>query len=87
MVKNLPTIAGGTGFDTWVRKMPWSRKWQPTPVGLPGEFHGQRSVVGFISPGMGLHEQLTLHYYTIAYKLWDHLEVTQLCALHFLLFK
>jgi len=26
-------------FNLWVRKMPWSRKWQPTPVFLPGEFH------------------------------------------------
>ena len=35
------------GFDPWVRKIPWSRKWQPTPVLLPGEFHGQRSLVGY----------------------------------------
>ena len=33
-------------FDPWVRKIPWSRKWQPTPVFLPGKFHGQRSLVG-----------------------------------------
>ena len=32
-------------FDPWVRKTPWSRKWL-TPVSLPGEFHGQRSLVG-----------------------------------------
>ena len=31
-----------------VGKMPWRRKWQPTPVFLPGEFHGQRSLVGYI---------------------------------------
>jgi len=31
------------GFDPWVRRISWSRKWQPTPVFLPGEFHGQRS--------------------------------------------
>ena len=29
------------GFDPWVRKIPWRRGWQPTPVLLPGEFHGQ----------------------------------------------
>ena len=29
-------------FDPWVRKIPWRRKWQPTPVFLPGESHGQR---------------------------------------------
>ena len=33
-------------FDPWVRKIPWRRKQQPTPVFLPGEFHGQRSLVG-----------------------------------------
>ena len=31
------------GFDPWVRKIPWRRAWQPTPVFLPGESHGQRS--------------------------------------------
>ena len=34
-------------FDPWVRKIPWSRKWQPTPVFLPGKFHGQRSLAGY----------------------------------------
>ena len=33
------------GFDPWVRKIPWRRKWQPTPVFLPEESHGQRSLV------------------------------------------
>ena len=31
-------------FDPWVRKIPWSRKWHPTPITLPGKFHGQRSL-------------------------------------------
>ena len=35
-----------SGFDPWVRKSSWRREWQPTPVFLPGEFHGQRSLVG-----------------------------------------
>ena len=30
-------------LNPWVWKIPWNRKWQPTPVFLPGEFHGQRS--------------------------------------------
>ena len=34
------------GFDPWVGKIPWRRKWQPIPVCLPGEPHGQRSLVG-----------------------------------------
>ena len=34
------------GFDPWVGKISWRREWQPTPVFLPGEFHGQRNLVG-----------------------------------------
>ena len=38
-------------WETWVRsparKIPWRRKWQPTPVNLPGKFHGWRSLVGY----------------------------------------
>ena len=32
-----------SGFKAWVRKIPWRREWQPTPVFLPGESHEQRS--------------------------------------------
>ena len=38
---------GRPGFDPWVGKIPWRRKWQPTPVFLPGKSHGQRSLVGY----------------------------------------
>ena len=34
------------GFDPWVRKMPWRRKWQPTLVFWPGKSHRQRSLAG-----------------------------------------
>ena len=34
-----------------VGKTPWRRKWEPTPVFLPGEFHGQRSLAGYIPWG------------------------------------
>ena len=34
-------------FDPWVRKIPWRRKQQPTPLFLPGEPHGQRTLVGY----------------------------------------
>jgi len=34
-------------FDFWVGKTPWRRAQQPTPVFLPGESHGQRSLVGY----------------------------------------
>ena len=42
MVKNPPAIQ-----ETWVGKIPWRREWLPTPVFLPGEFHGQRSLAGY----------------------------------------
>ena len=35
------------GCNPWVRKIPWRRKWQPTSLFLPGEFHGQRSLTGY----------------------------------------
>ena len=37
----------GCEFNPWVEKIPWNRKWQPTPVFLPGKFHGQRSLAGY----------------------------------------
>ena len=36
-----------SGFDPWVRKIFWGRKWQPTPIFLPGKSHRQRSLVGY----------------------------------------
>ena len=50
MVKNSPARVEDTrdnGFDPWVGKIPWRRKWQPDPVFLPGKFHGQRSLVRY----------------------------------------
>ena len=35
------------GFNPWVSKIPWRRKWQPTPVFLPGKYYGQRSLAGY----------------------------------------
>ena len=46
-----------------VGKIPWRREWQPTPVLLPGEFHGQRSLVGYSPWGCkesDMTERLTL---------------------------
>ena len=39
MVNSLPAMQG-----TWVGKIPWRREWQPTPIFLPGKFHGQKSL-------------------------------------------
>ena len=40
------------GFDPWVGKIPWRRKWQLTPVFLPGESHGQRSKISMQGRGL-----------------------------------
>ena len=57
-IKNLPAIR-----ETWVGKIPWRRKWLPTPVFLPGESHGQMSL-GNYSPQdpreSNMTKQLTL---------------------------
>ena len=43
--------AGGPAFDPWVGKVLWRRKWQPTPVLLPGKSHGWKSMVGYSPRG------------------------------------
>ena len=59
VVKNSPANAGDVkrcGFDPWVGKILQRRKWQPTPVFLLGESHGQGSLVGYSPWG---HKKLT----------------------------
>ena len=46
MVKNLPAMQKSQ-VQSLVGKIPWRREWLPTPVFLPGEFHGQRRLVGY----------------------------------------
>ena len=43
----VPTDVADARFNPWVGKMPWSRKWQPALVFLPGKFHRQRSLAGY----------------------------------------
>ena len=49
---------GRPEFYPWVRKIPWRREWQPTPILLPGEIHGQRSVAGYTAHGVQESETL-----------------------------
>ena len=46
------------GFNPWVGEIPWRRAWLPTPVFLPGESHGQRSLAGY-SPWGGKESDTT----------------------------
>ena len=53
------------GFDSWVGKIPWRRKWPPTPVFLPGESHEWRSLVSYSPQGhkeLDTTERIALHY-------------------------
>ena len=42
---------GDPGSIPGLGRFPWRREWQSAPVFLPGEFHGQRSLVGYSPPG------------------------------------
>ena len=75
MVKNLPVMQESQ-FQSldWERfpglgKIPWRREWLPMPVFLPGEFHGERSPVGYSSWGhkeLDRTERLTLALFTFS---------------------
>ena len=58
-------VKRGPRFDSWVRKVPWRRKWQSTPALLPGKSHGRRSLIGYSPWGckdLGMTERLHLHF-------------------------
>ena len=65
---NEPTCQGRRckrhGFDPWVGKIPWKRKWQPTPVFLPGTFHGQRSLAGYSLGGCKESDMMSTYTHT-----------------------
>ena len=52
-------------FDPWVGKIPWRRVWQPTPVFVPGESHGQKSLEGYSPWGRTRLQRLSMHAYTL----------------------
>ena len=63
------------GLDPWVEKIPWKRKWQPTPIFLPRKFNGQRSLVGYSPWGRNRigHDLVTKppnHYEDFGLLLW-----------------
>ena len=73
VVKNLPANARDTNVavQPWVGKIPWRRKWQPTPVFLPRKFHEQRSLAGYSpwgSKGSDITERVHAHTHTHTHK-------------------
>ena len=73
---------GRPGFDPWVGKIPWRRKWQPTPALLPRKFHERRSLVGY-SP-LACKESVTtevLHFFN-GDSIWLRLCNPSICSIH-----
>ena len=80
-------------FNPWVGKIPWRRKWQPTPVLLSRNFHGQRSLAGYsprchkeLDTAMHAHMPLISHCF-LWRSVWVLLLLTLLFLLLFLLFE
>ena len=82
MVKNPSANARDTRheFDPWVGKIPWRREWQPTPVFLAGEFHGQRRRVSYSPWG---HKESDTTEYTRTHGTLSPTEITD--TLHLIL--
>ena len=73
MVKNPPANTGAKGrhrFDPWVGKIPWRGKWQPSLVFLPGEVHGQRSLVGYSPRGRKESDTTEQAHTDLTYQPW-----------------
>ena len=76
--KNQPANAGDVGSIPGLGRFPWKRKWLPTPIFLPGESHGQRSLAGYSPWGpkqLDTTEWLTLTFYTSLISV-KHLKVS-----------
>ena len=72
--KKLSAHAGDvrdTGQMPWLGKIPWRRKWQPTPIFLPGESHGQWSLAGYTLWGRKKSDmtEVTYHAHSVVVKI------------------
>ena len=79
------------GFDSWVGKIPWRRAWQPTPVFLPGESHGRRSLVGYSPQGckeldMTEHARMQDWFHSHTFTVFSRPKGTQVDAVGYLMF-
>ena len=78
MVNNLPAMQE-IRFDLWVRKIPWRREWQPTPVFLPGEFHGQRSLEGYSQWGHRVGHDWVTNTFTFTFFYISYIYIFGIC--------
>ena len=70
--------AGDPGSDPWVRKVPWRKKWQPTPVFLPGKSHGWGSLVGY-SPWGHKESDMTERLHFLFFRKERYISILLLC--------
>ena len=86
LVKNLPANTGDirdVGLIPGSGRFPWKRKWRPTPVFVPGESHGQRSLVGYNPWGCkesDMTDRLSTHVYEVMNILIDYSNHFTVCA-------
>ena len=71
--KSVCLQCGRPVLDPWVGKIPWRRKWPPTPVLLPGKSHGSRSLVGY-SPWCGVTRSQTSPSFLPSFNTEDRIE-------------
>ena len=75
-VKHLPTMQE-TWFKPWVGKISWRRKWQPTPVFLPGKSHGRRGLVGYSPWGRKELDKTEQLHFTSLHSIWGPSPLTR----------
>ena len=83
VVRNLPAHAEDRGFDPWVRKIPWSWKWHPTPVFLPGESPWTKEPGGL----RGATESDTTERLSTNSAVWSHQDLLLRILGHFLIYQ
>ena len=76
VVENLPVMQEHR-LSPWVWKIPWRRKWQPTPIFLPGKSHGQRSLADYRPRG---HRELDTTEWLSTHT-WDENENLAICPI------
>ena len=84
---DVQSLVGMRKLKKWV-KIPWRRAWQPTPVFVPGEFHGQRSLACYIVHAVARHNLATTPPppYKLSFPYLPIISIPSLCLLYFLVF-
>ena len=74
-------------FNPWIGKIPWSRKLQPTPVFLPGKFHGQRNLLGYSPKSLKELGMIEYSHMNTVLLAVSSMLTNQLCILNIVLFQ